>query len=89
MFTLKVYRNSGLLVIKEVKSFNIIRHDINRAFSISAYCADMTEANFFVGPESENNPHRFDFAFIVNDNGNTVESLKPRDRAPLLRDSEK
>lgn len=76
MFVLKLYKNGGSQRIIESSSFHIWRHMGDKYFEISTY--DPME-RYDVGPEGVASPNGgvWDWAYIENSKGATVERLYP------------
>lgn len=78
MFTIKLYTSTGRQRIVEAESFTVLRATTDSSFEITAHGAPSGDLRFDVGPTGyEPDGGNWDWAFIVNAAGKTIENLRP------------
>lgn len=79
MFTIKLYTNMGRQIIVPADSFTILRAEGDAAFEVTAHLRSDEGQRFDIGPTGHQPAGgNWDWAFIENINGKTVERLTPR-----------
>lgn len=79
MFTIKTYANNGVQKIIPADSFTVIRHKGDKAFEVSCHLRSDEGCRLDIGPTGyQPAGGNWDYAYIENAAGKTVESLHPR-----------
>lgn len=80
MFTMKLYGHDGRRLIRSAEHFTILADDMRGQYEVTLHQKDQSaDFRFDIGPDvprQEYMPPLFSYAFIMNEAGKTVETLR-------------